>query len=202
MPTRRPSKRQDLSLYSFYDDFGGSTYDNAMWAVRGSGGSLALQTDGSLRVRATANLNYELYQNDLPDFSVAKLATITSRYRLSSTASIQGETGFEAAAPDNTSNWITIYYDSAVGANWQAQCASGGVTTTVDTGIVANTSYHEFRIECKTGSVVFFLDGTLVATITTNIPTMLLQPYAYIVSKGGSARDVFFDWLECTGERE
>jgi len=202
MPVRRPSKRQDLSLYSFYDDFGGSLYDNDMWAVRGSGGSLALQTDGSLRVRATANNSYELYQKDLPDFSVEKLATITSRYRLSSIANIQGETGFEAAAPYNGTDWITLYYDSVVGANWQAQCAVGNVPTTVDTGIAANTSYHEFRIECKTGEVVFFLDGALVATITTNITTRLLQPYAFIVSKTGSARDVFFDWLECTGERE
>lgn len=202
MAQRRPSKRQDLSLYSFYDDFGGSSYDSAMWAARGTGGSLALQTDGSLRVRATANNSYELYQNDLPDFSVAKLATIYARYRVSSTASMAGEVGFEAASPNNTSNWITLHYDSVLGANWQAQCASGGSTTTVDTGVAANTSYHEFRIECKTGSVVFFLDGTLVATITTNIPSLLLQPYAFVVSKTGATKDLFFDWLECTGERE
>jgi hypothetical protein len=155
-----------------------------------------------VRVRANANLNYEFYQGDLPDFSVAKLASITSRSRLSSTTSIQGEVGFEAASPDNTTNWITLYYDSVLGTNWQAECAASGVATTVDTGIAANTSYHEFRIECKSGSVVFFFDGVLVATITTNIPTMLLQPYSYIVSKTGSTRDIFFDWIECTGERE
>jgi hypothetical protein len=202
MPARRPNKRQDLSLCTFYDDFGGSLYDNVCWAVRGSGGSIALQTDGSVRVRATANANYEFYQKDLPDFRVDKNATLICRYRISNTANMQGEVGFEAAAPDNTTNWITLYYDSAVGPNWQAQTAVGGVSTTVDTGVTANASFHEFEIRCTSAVITYFLDGALVATITTNIPTMLLQVYSYVVSKTSAARDVFFDWVEATGERE
>ena len=130
---RRPSKRNDNSIYYFYDDFGGSVYENRVWSVRGTG-SIAHQTDGSARVRATANLTYEVYQGDLPDFSVAGLAVISSRFKLSSTADIQGEVGLEAANPDNTINWITFYYDSAVGANWVAQCSDAGGETSVDTG--------------------------------------------------------------------
>lgn len=202
MALRRFSSRLVTDVYYFYDDFVGSNWDNRWWSGRGTGGGISTQADSVVRVRANANLTYEMYQTDKCDFSVAANAIMTSRYKLSHTTSIQGEIGFEAASPDNSNNWITLYYDSSVGANWQAQSASAGTPTTVDTGIAADTNFHEFRIETTSSKITYFLDGTLAATITTNIPTMLLQPYVFVVSKTGSARDVIFDWIEAVGERE
>jgi hypothetical protein len=199
---RRFSKRTGLQYYYFYDDFTGTNYEDRWWTTRGTGGSLALQTDGSIRVRATANNSFEMYQNDLPDFFVAKNATMMFRYKLNVTTSIQGEVGFEAASPNNTLDWVTLYYDSAVGSNWQAQAAAGGTSTTVDTGVAADANYHEFKIITRNGEITYYIDGVLVATITTNITSLALQPYAYIVSKTGSTRDVFFNWIEAVGERE
>jgi len=202
MPLRRYSKRFDLSQYYFYDDFVGSNYDNRWWTGRGGGGSLTAQADSILRIRATANTNYELYQNDLCDFSVAKNAIHTSRWRVSSLTSMSGEVGFEPTTPDNATDWLAFIYNSDIGANWQAQSAAGGVTTTIDTGVAADTSYHEFRIETTSGTLKYFLDGVLVATITTNISALLLQPYCWVVSKTAATRDVFFDWIETFGDRE
>lgn len=202
MALRRFSSRLVTDVYYFYDDFVGSNWDNRWWSSRGTGGSVSTQADSVVRVRATANLAYELYQTDKCDFSVAAVASMICRFMISSTASMRGEIGLEAANPDETNNRITVYYDSAVGANWRAQCISGGAATTVDTGISADTNFHEFEIVTTSGSVKFSLDGVLVATITTNIPSTLLQPCCHVISRTGVVKDVNIDWIEAVGERE
>ncbi len=193
--------RPNKNVCVFYDDFVGSNYNTMYWSGRGSGGSLAAQAGGLLRVQATANNSYELYQGDKPDFSLVGHIVQTSRWRLSSLSSISGEVGMEAASPNNTTEWLCFLYASG-NANWQAQISSGGNTTTVDTGVAADTSYHDFRIEFTSSLVTFFLDSVLVASIGTNITSYILQPYAYVVSTTGSARDVYIDWIEVYGGRE
>jgi hypothetical protein len=200
MPLRRFSSRLHRSIYYFYDDFVGSNYDNRWWTGRGTGGSLATFDNGILRVRANGGLQYELYQGDKPDFSLAANAVHTSRWRISSLTGVSSEIGLEAASPNHTTDWLCFLYNSAYGANWQAQCGAGGSTTTVDTGVVANLSYHEFRIECSSTAVKFFLDGVLVATITTNLTALLLQPHGYVVSTSNT-EDLFFDWIEAYCDR-
>lgn len=64
-------------------------------------------------------------------------------------------------------------YDRAVsGANWFCKTSDNGVRTSVDSGVAVDTNYHKFKIVVNpTGtSVAFYVDGTLVATIVTNIP--------------------------------
>jgi hypothetical protein len=183
-----------------YDDFLGGNYDDRWWAGRGTG-SLTALADGILRVRATAGASYELYQGDFCNLSVAGLAVMNSRWKCVDVTSVQGKIGFEAASPDNASDWIAFIFDSAISVNWLCQSAASGSVTTVDTGVACSTAYYEFRIETRPGQVTFFLNGVLIATITTNISSLLLQPYAYVVATGASARDIYFDWLEVFGDR-
>jgi hypothetical protein len=66
------------------------------------------------------------------------------------------------------------YTDSVNGGEWQAVTRSNGVETATDTNIapVADT-WHLMTIDVNAGgtSVVFAIDGSTVATNTTNIPT-------------------------------
>lgn len=205
MPLRRFSRLQSREVYYFYDDFVGSNYESRWWAGRGSGGSLAAQASGLLRVRANANLDYELYQGDLPDLSVAALATVTMRAKASSTTSGRASLGLEAGASYSNLDWITIALDHMhgdSGAHWWAECGVGGSETLVDMGVVTDTNYHEFQIVCKTGAVSFAIDGVVGATITSGITTRLLQPTVRVASYTGATRDVLLDWVEVTGARE
>jgi hypothetical protein len=57
---------------------------------------------------------------------------------------------------------------------WQAVTASAGPgnTTATDTGITADTNWHRYTIRvAQSGSVTFYIDGVLVATNSTNVPT-------------------------------
>lgn len=83
-----------------------------------------------------------------------------------------------AAYASDTPNKSTIafMYDPAINTHWQAVAitagASSGAQTTVDTGVVEDTAIHLFEMTTNsTGtSVTFWIDGTSVATISTNLP--------------------------------
>lgn len=198
-PTK--ARRSVSDFYYFFDDFFGSNWDDRVWMSRGSGGSLSLRAGGVIRVRATANNNYELYQNDLGDSDVAHYARCQWRFKKSATA-MQGEIGFMGESPYSTTDWICIMYDSALGSNWRCQTAADSVVTTTDTGIASDNNYHDAIIECAPGAVRFYLDGVYMATHTTNISSRRLQLYCYVVSKTGAARDVLIDFVELSGDRD
>lgn len=74
-----------------------------------------------------------------------------------------------------------ILFDRTVStANWLARTRNGGTTTTVDTGIPVSTSYDYFEIivNADRTSVAFKINGTTVATVTTNIPPAATTLYA------------------------
>ena len=66
------------------------------------------------------------------------------------------------------------YSDTLNGGRWAAVSRSNNVETAVDTGVTVaiNTTYKlEVEVNAAGTSALFVLNGTLVATITSNIPT-------------------------------
>ncbi len=109
---------------------------------------------------------------------------------------------------------ISLYFDSnnqvyfrvanvGAAANYFIHCTNGGVQTSLDSGVLADTSYHVFRIEAfPTGEVHFYIDGVECANspITTNIPSDAgdyLQPFMYVYTSENVAKsmDVDYVWI-------
>jgi hypothetical protein len=62
------------------------------------------------------------------------------------------------------------------GSNLTCQSVSGGTATTVSiTSTLSNTSYYQYQIVATSTGARFYLNGALVATITTNIPSTSLH---------------------------
>lgn len=55
--------------------------------------------------------------------------------------------------------------------NWFAVNGNGLANTTTDTGILADNTYHVFHVVRIGSSILFYIDGVLKATHTTNLPT-------------------------------
>jgi hypothetical protein len=77
-----------------------------------------------------------------------------------------------SAAGDQNNGAYFRYTHSVNGGKWEAVTAKAGVRTATDTGVAANILYDIFEIEIAQdgASVLFYINGTLVATNTTNIP--------------------------------
>jgi hypothetical protein len=96
-----------------------------------------------------------------------------------------GGTGNNGAQPDGTTAYATdtpnkstegFLYDPAINSHWQAVVvtagSSSGANTTVDTGVVEDTNIHLWEMTTNTTgtAILFWIDGTNVATISTNLP--------------------------------
>jgi len=122
-------------------------------------------------------------------------------------SSTSGEEGFcnigfidNAAAAMPTDG---AFFRTQNGGNWYAVTRAGGAETATDTGVLPNNSYRTFRILVDnvggTLTAKFWIDGTLEATHTTNIPTGANQTGigAQIVRTGatGLANSFNMDWI-------
>jgi hypothetical protein len=93
------------------------------------------------------------------------------------TAAYTFRTGFlDSMTAESTDGAFFRYTHSVNGGRFQAVCRSNGSETgsVVDTGVTAaiDTSYiFEVIVNAAGTEALFYIDGTLVATITTNIPT-------------------------------
>lgn len=99
------------------------------------------------------------------------------------------------------------YTKGTNGGKWQAVTRSNGVETAIDTTIAANANMMNLELEVNAAgcSVGFYINGTLRATITTNIPVGMARsfgaiPYFILKSLGTTARTVDCDWTYCYGE--
>jgi hypothetical protein len=68
-----------------------------------------------------------------------------------------------------------VYFELTQGsADWYCKTASGGMRTPADSGVAAQANtWTRLRVEVNAGGseATFYIDGTSVATITTDIPT-------------------------------
>jgi hypothetical protein len=98
---------------------------------------------------------------------VSDLSDVTNRFK--SYCGLANDSG------DPTSESVTFnYVDNENGGKILCVCRNNNSETTADSGVtvVAGAWYKcEFVVNAGGTSVAFYINGTLVATITTNIPT-------------------------------
>lgn len=104
-----------------------------------------------------------------------------------------------------------VFFDYTAGQNnWRCNTRSNNTSTTTDSGVAVTTAYSTLRIviDAAATEVNFYIDGVLVATHTTNIPTdPRFTGIGVTIRKnaGTSSRDVHVDYyyhmLQITGGR-
>jgi len=123
---------------------------------------------------------------------------------------------YVSVAPDGTDNYVwrvglnDSYSTTANGCyftidrtisttNWVAVTAKASALTTTDTGIAFTAAtWRNMRIGINAAatSVAFYIDGSLVATNTTNIPIVGIGPMSYTVSTASAVtKTTRLDWM-------
>ena len=193
----------DTSRVVFWDDFIAASYDTRVWAVTGTGSVTSLGTvGGRIQIQATAGNTYRFNHNNFGSYAVASNAQVNWRGAMTRPTGGTGgtvECGLQAATNPTTNK---ICWQGLRGTtNFQCICMSGGTPSTADSGVAFDTADHEFFIETVTGSVNFYLDGVLRATIVANLPTGTLQPYVNCAGSTTIAASMNVDWIQAIGAR-
>lgn len=88
------------------------------------------------------------------------------------------------------------YTDSENSGKWTINCANATTFTTLDSGILADTGYHNFQIQVNSTAtaVHFYIDGveTSNSPISTNIPTGNNTPALLLTPTGDEEGTPFY----------
>ena len=158
----------------FIDDFLGSTLSNT-WMVDTAGeGANVSHIDGiggQIEITSGTTTNdfaYITTGRKMTDLS--SNMTLTMRVKSNST-----NTKINCGVRLDADNAIEFEYNATTVGNWTAKTVLGGVATTTDCGVTMNDSnWYNLRIVTTAVSVKFYINGTLVATHTTNLYTGLM----------------------------
>jgi hypothetical protein len=91
-----------------------------------------------------------------------------------------------------------VYLRSTDGGNWYAVTRASGTETATDTGVGTNTTaWQRLTVKYTSSSCTFYIDGTLEATHTTNIPTLEANFGMSIVKTAAVSSQIRYtvDWL-------
>lgn len=157
----------------------------AQFVVGGAGGNFANLALGSLIKLGGGILNIEML------IRIEALATVTNDY------SFRLGLGDSQSAADNT-NGVYFEYTRGTNTNWLAKTANGGTRTSTSTGVaVASGAWIKLNISINAAasSITFSINGSSVATITTNIPTTnAVAPMVQLSRTAGTPGNVDIDY--------
>lgn len=191
--------------FFFYDDFfhDGGYFWSEFYSGTGSGSSP--DAGGGLRRLSTGGTNgsYSATYMSAGDFAardgnvahqcrvrLAPSGTITNYYLHYVLSDVTG---------GSQTNQAGFIIDRTQSANWLAYNDAAGSATQTDTGlaVVANT-WYSLRVEETSGDIKFYINGTLYATHTTNLPVSSAPrtPYFYLGNQANQTKTVDLDFIK------
>jgi len=163
----------------------GSIAQNSALVSNNHPGVFQIQCAGAASNYAALELDYLMLGGGALTFEymvyVETLSTVTNEYTL--------RFGLGDTASADFNNGVYFEYTRTVSTNWLAKTASGGVrSSTTTTTAVAAGSWVKLSatINAAASSVTFSINGTSVATITTNIPTSAVSFFIQQTRAAGS----------------
>ena len=139
--------------------------------------STTINTDGYLYIPSVTNNPFYDARSWHYRVFCAMNSTADVRFIIGMCASA----GYGHYASTLPANSVVFRYDTAAGdSNFQCITKDGTTATTTNSTIAADTNFHMFDIifNDTTNTYTFYIDGTLRATHTTNLPTAATQSYA------------------------
>lgn len=80
--------------------------------------------------------------------------------------------------------------------NWFCVTRASSTQTRTDSGVAITTNYVTLTEERTGSSVKFYINGALVCTHTTNIPTTGLDPAAFLINSAAASKTYINDYFE------
>lgn len=182
---------QSVNVVRTWDDF--LTVSVSDWTQVGAGtvGAAVPGKNGLCRSIAPASAYGGIFQSNRP--WILSGPTITYETTVKHTGG--SAYAFIGLSEDTTFN-NSVAFRRENGANWLCYTTNGGTSTTTDSGIAfATGAFKTFKIIATPTSVTFYIDGSLEATHTTNIPTTAQMGIIALNYDSGSTAHI--DYVHC-----
>ena len=202
--------------YFLYDDFRHGLYTNTGYIISSNPYAYLVGNTTATTSTTSSGLNCTISQtsgstNSIQMFRYDTLATSGAvNWMMNATGIDNGTVAhffYGMSETNNISalvdNMIGFYFTSGI-SYWACITRKAGTETrTTTTVAMDNTTSRTLKIVINSAfsSVTFYIDGTLVATHTTNIPTVALRSLSILASKSYNASYTYhIRWLKVTQE--
>jgi hypothetical protein len=110
----------------------------------------------------------------------------------------------------NTQYVVAFSGDSNAHTNWQCLTNNNGTVTLTDSGVAVGTGWTTLQLTINAGgtSVQFYINGTSVATVTSNLPATgnTMSPQMWVLKSAGTTNrtmscDIFWMFQALTSNR-
>ena len=194
---------ESISKPQYLDEFW--TGQGGEWATRVTTGSVAIQTkdNGWIRMTTGAVITNEesLDWNDVCQFANTKRPSFECRLQLEQVTVLEVYVGFMEASGGSDDDYITIGFDAYSQNTWFLSASSAGTATT-DMGAVADTNEVKLRFEFTSDTALeWFIDDVSQGTVSSNVPTVQLQPVIMIKTQEAAVHYVDIDYVKIWQDR-
>lgn len=204
-PQPQISFNEDVNHIFFKDDFMGAR--NPGWTLAGSGTytqNSEFGGTGTLTTGSTSDDEAFLRFDGKGFVQAGHWCEAVTRARLEDLTEVHAVLLGLYQDPDNL---IEVYYEAAsTPGNFKFRCRSGGVETSEDSNVAADTEDHVFRLHLEPwgpGVVRFNIDFNHEGEvfIEDNIPSGLLEPNVGLATRENAAKELTVDLFLLKGHR-
>lgn len=182
------------------EEFSGSGLNTNRWSSSATGtgtNTIADEIDGGLIMTTGANTNdgqkISFNNKRQYDYLASVFISVTKMGTTTNTDFRSGLSGNSAFGAHHDSAYILYSSDGTIyGATYPA----GGGENVTSLSLSTDTNWHSNKIECKSASVEFTVDGVLKATRTTSLPSAKMQPVAQTITASASAKSCYVRYIE------
>ena len=187
----------------FYDEFWNG--DDPAWTTRTSTGSISAQNAVNgwqrLTTGSTATNEESLDWNDICPFINTQQPALEVRIQLEQITDMEVDIGLIEASGGSDDDYILFKFDASAGANWNLEASNAG-TSSSDAGSAATTSQTTLRFEFTSDTELeWFIDDVSQGTITSNVPTIQLQPVVAVRTEAAAAHYIDIDFMKIWQDR-
>lgn len=188
----------------FHDEmWNGLRPEWSAWTTTGSGAPATSGTNGHYRLTTGAGDDNEesRYWGDTLPF----LNTLRPQFEIALTLEqitvMACEFGLWESSGGGGNDYIKVAFDTDVDGNWNITASNGGSTTT-DAGAAATTDYVRIVVKWTSDTAIeWYINGASQGTVSSNVPTVALQPFMRVYTREASAHYVDFDYFSIWQER-
>jgi hypothetical protein len=208
----------DATTFSFFEDFPASSLTSGQvgtngWTVQSIGGSPTLtfvdagaSHFGIYRLTTPASSGQGGALSAAPNTAIQLTTGLASletwkaccAFRLGQTGTTRLRVGLlNDFATGPSATFMGVQYDTNAGDTYfQFVCSDSSVATSLNTHVLGDTGWHTLRMwSAVAGTILFSLDGGVVQTISTNVPSADLTPSLQILADTAAAMSADIDFF-------
>ena len=186
----------------FVETFSGDALDTDRWATRDHSGTGTFamndSVNGGFGIQVTASSGTSQIDFDTIKQYSPTGAVLIASWRVDETTNTNHNIGFKGntSNPATTSTEMAAILNTYANSNFGLRSGDATTPSNIYSTIAKDTSFHNYKIELKSSTIDWSIDGVTQTSKTTNRPTARLMPFMMARSEASETKNIACNYVE------